>query len=287
MAIVTSRQGERPDRPDVRVELERRITDFTASFTEDDRYRPPEREERRAVADGVGLLLDGRRKEAARRLSDAGFGLLTLTDRPTGRRFAEISEHTDDGGPGRGRGRVYVDLDNAPRWSVQVPHPAADLDTERLGVGVLRGAPGGVLVLAGAHRGAGRDGAADVAHRRDTVFHAVCDELLARGMPGIQVHGFANDSAPEYDAIVSTGRGEDGLREARELARALDADGLEVCRAWARPCELAGRTNQQGRRAAAERVPFLHLEFNRKTRADEERVDRVVAAMAATASGWT
>ncbi len=170
---------------------------------------------------------------------------------------------------------------------MQVPHPAADLDTERLGVGVLRGAPGGVLVLAGAHRRAGQDGAADVAHRRDTVFHAVCDELLARGMPGLQVHGFANDSAPGYDAIVSTGRGEDGLREARELARALDTGGLEVCRAWARPCELAGRTNQQGRRAAAERVPFLHLEFNRRTRADEERVDQVIAAMTATAAGWT
>lgn len=276
-----------PKGPEIRADLERHVTSFTSAFGPHGGYRPPARDERRAVADGVGLLLDGRREEAARRLSSVGYGMLTLTDRATGRRYAEIAESDGSGaGTGRGWGRVYIDLDSPPRWSVQVPHPVADHDTERLGVAVLRGAPGGVLVLAGAHRRAGRGDEADVAHRVDTVFHAVCGELVDRGMPGIQVHGFADDSAPAYDAIVSTGRGEDGREEARGLARELRDGGLEVCRAWARRCPLEGRSNRQGRRAAAEEVPFLHLEFSRSVRDDEERRTRTAEAVAATAADW-
>lgn len=289
---------ESPDRPaapateEVRVDLERRITAFTASFRPDGGYRQPDREERRTVAAGVGLLLDGRHEDAARRLSSVGYGLLALTDRATGRRYAEVAETAGNtggngsGGTARGWGRVYVDLDAPPRWSVQAPHPVADRDTERLAVDVLRRAPGGVLVLAGAHRAAGSDDAADVAHRRDTVFHAICDELVERGMPGMQVHGFADDSAPEYDAIVSTGRGDDALDDARALARGLRADGLEVCRAWTRRCPLEGRTNRQGRRAAADGVPFLHLEFSRAVRRDEDGRARVAGALAETATAW-
>ncbi|WP_410538174.1 hypothetical protein [Streptomyces sp. KL2] len=273
-----------PEGRETRVDLERRVTSFTAAFGPHGGYRPPARDERRAVADGVGLLLDGRREEAVRRLSSVGYGLLTLTDRVTGRRFAEVAEA--GGGTGRGWGRVYLDLDSPPRWSVQVPHPVADRDTERFGVAVLRGTPGGVLVLAGAHRRAGRGNEADVAHRSDTVFHVVCGELVERGMPAVQAHGFADDSAPGYDAIVSTGRGEDGRDEARELTRVLRDGGFEVCRAWARRCPLEGRTNRQGRRAAVEEVPFLHLELSRSVRDDEELRTRTAEAVAATAAGW-
>nr|WP_238420462.1 hypothetical protein [Streptomyces taklimakanensis] len=282
-ATLWGKRSAEPTGPDrtategIRVDLERRITDFTSTFRRDGGYRPPDRAARRTVADGVGLLLDGRWRDAARRLSSVDYDLLVLTDRTTGRRYAEVAE---DLPTARGWGRVYVDLDAPPRWSVQVPHPVADRDTERLGVGVLRRTPGGVLVLAGAHRAAGSGDEADVAHRRDTVFHAICDELVDRAMPGLQVHGFADDSAPEYDAIVSTGKGDDAVAEARALARALRADGLEVCRAWTRRCPLEGRTNRQGRRAAAEGVPFLHLEFARGVRRDEERTARVVEALA-------
>ncbi|PLW71678.1 hypothetical protein GQS52_04310 [Streptomyces sp. SCUT-3] len=275
------------------VDLEERITAFTSGLDRHGRYRQPDREERRAAAEGLGLLLDGRPREAGKRLAGAGLHLTGLTDRATGRRYAEISEAADTGdsdsggGSVRGWGRAYVDLSAPARWSVQVPHPVADTDSERLGVGVLRGASGGVLVLAGAHREAGEDGAADVAHRRDTVFHALCDELVDRRMPGIQVHGFADDSVPGTDAVVSTGRGRHGLPQARGLARALRAQGLEVCRAWARSCELEGRTNVQGRRAAAEEVPFLHLEFSRSVRTDRERTEQVAAATAAVAADWS
>ncbi|UGY91957.1 hypothetical protein [Streptomyces gobiensis] len=283
--------SEEPATPPIQqqagIDLEDRVTEFTAGFDKRVGYRPPDREERQTVAEGVGLLLDGRPEDSQRRLSDVDFGLRMLTDRVSGREFAEVADTAENGEANRGWGRIYIDLSATARWSVQVPHPVADQDSERLGVGVLRGTPGGVLVLAGAHREAGQGNAADVAHRRDTVFHAICDELLERQLPGVQIHGFANESVPEFDVVLSTGKGTKGRDQARELAGALRGEGLEVCRAWARPCELAGSTNVQGRRAAAEKVPFLHIEFNRDVRASKDRSRQVVDAMAATAATWT
>ncbi|MDJ0460671.1 hypothetical protein [Streptomyces sp. H27-C3] len=247
-------------------------------------YRPPRRVERRTVAEGVGLLADGRRKEADRKLAEVDFGVRTLTDTATGRRFAEVADLA--GEDTRGWGRVYVALDGPARWSVQVPHPVADADSEKLGAGVLTAAPGGVMVLAGAHRRAGEDDAADVAHRRETVFHAVCAELAGRGLPGVQLHGFSDRTESDFDVITATGAGAEGREDARRLARELDKRGFDVCRAWARKCVLEGRTNEQGRLAADEEVPFLHAEFSRSVRSDEKRIGRAVASLRTVVARW-
>ncbi|QTI89840.1 hypothetical protein [Streptomyces sp. AgN23] len=268
------------------VPLERRITDFTAGIGPDSGYREPRRAERRAVADAVGLILDGHPDRARPPLADAGFRLRTLADTGTGRRYAELSDRTEHGPAPRGWGRVYVDLSAPARWSVQVPHPVSDADTERLGARVLLGSPGGVLVLAGAHRRAGEDDAADAAHRTDSVFDAVCDELARRGLPGVQVHGFADDSAPGRDAVASTGAGSAGRADARRLAAALTARHLTVCRAWVRGCPLEGRDNVQGRRAAAGHVPFLHVEFARSVRASDTGIRHAAAAIDTVTSRW-
>ncbi|WPB89490.1 hypothetical protein [Streptomyces malaysiensis] len=276
--------AEGADAPEVR--LERRITDFTAGFGPDSGYREPRRAERRAVADAVGLILDGHPDRARPPLTDAGFRLRTLTDSGTGRRYAELSDRTEDTDAPRGWGRVYVDLSAPARWSVQVPHPVSDEDTERLGARVLLGSPGGVLVLAGAHRRAGDGDAADAAHRTDSVFDAVCDELVRRGLPGVQLHGFADDSAPGRDVVASTGKGSAGRADARRLAAALTARHFSVCRAWVRGCPLEGRDNVQGRRAAAGHVTFLHVEFARSVRTSDTRIRRAAAAVGTVTARW-
>ncbi|MET7685393.1 hypothetical protein [Streptomyces sp. NPDC005423] len=269
------------------VSLERRVTDFTASFHAGSGYRPPGRAERTAVADAVGLILDGHLDRARPLLADVDFRLRTLTDSGTGRRYAELSDRTEDGPAPRGWGRVYIDLSGPVRWSVQVPHPVADLDTERIGARVLLGSPGGIMVLAGAHRRAGAGNAADMAHRTDSVFDAVCDELVRRRLPGVQVHGFADASAPGYDVVASTGRGDAGRADGRRLAGALAAHGFTVCRAWTRAsCPLEGRDNVQGRRAAADDLTFLHVEFARSVRADAVRRDRVADAVTTVTARW-
>ncbi|WP_406378902.1 hypothetical protein [Streptomyces sp. NBC_00197] len=268
------------------VDLAQSVAAYTDRFAPDGAFQPPSRTERETIAAGVGLLLEGRREQAEQRLAEVDFTLRTVVDGSTGRRFAEVYDRVDQGPSPRGWGRVLVDLEHPVRWSVQVPHPVADQDTELLGVRVLRGAPGGLLVIAGAHRKSGEGNAADVAHRRDTVFHAICAELVRRGVPGIQLHGFAQKSAPHYDVIASTGAGEDGLTDGRRLADALGDRDFAVCRAWARSCPLAGRDNVQGRTAADARVPFLHVEFAPGPRKDSRQAARAAEALAVVTRGW-
>lgn len=269
-----------------RLDLARTVAEYTSRFGSGHGYRRPGRADREAVAEAVGLLLDGHRRQAEQRLSEREFGLRTVVDLVSGRRYAEVADRTDGTGAPRGRGRVYLDADHRPSWSVQVPHPASDRGTEQLGVRVLRGSPGGVLVLAGAHRSAGPGNAADVAHRADTVFSTVCAELARRGMPGLQIHGFAASSAPGYDAVASTGAGTSGRRDGRRLADALCAHGLSVCRAWVRSCPLEGRQNVQGRMADAAQVPFLHLELSPTVRAGGRAAERAVAAIGDITRAW-
>ncbi|WP_150130471.1 hypothetical protein [Streptomyces sp. 150FB] len=313
-AVLITTVGERPssERPkeaegkgaELEVDLGRRIAEFSAEVVTDAHYRPPDRTERDTVADGVALYLDGKREEAARRLAEADFRIQIIrdtaagdagangadgtdgTDASRGRRYAEIA---DRGGAAaesrRGWGRVYIALGAPVSYSVQVPHPVADAHSDALGVGILRGAPGGVLVIAGAHRRAGEGNAADMAHRTDTVFHAVCEQFAARRMPGIQVHGFADASDPAHDIVVSPGIGEEGRPRAETLSDDLGEDGFRVCRAWLDSrCQLAGRTNEQGRLAAKENLPFLHVEVNRTVRDDGKL--RALAVEAMRAATW-
>ncbi|WP_203599354.1 hypothetical protein [Streptomyces sp. SID10853] len=297
VVLITSSGGNdsakpRPPRaqPRERVDLAARIDDFTRQTIRRSAFRPPSALERRTVADGVGLYLDGRRAEAGKRLAEVDFGVTTYTDTATGRPFAEIADRARE--VTRGWGRVYVDLPQdrpagtpgdlarpAATWSAQIPHPVADADSEKLGVGAWRATPGGVLVMAGANRRAGENGAADVAHRRDTVFHAVCAELIAHRLPGIQLHGFANSTEPDYDVIVSTGRGDHGRAWGEGLAAALSRQDFDVCRVWVRRCSLEGRTNVQGRAADDDELPFLHVEFSRRIRESPERIARAVEAI--------
>ncbi|MGW1074777.1 hypothetical protein [Streptomyces sp. NPDC002537] len=276
------------------VDLRERITSFTDRITQDGgTYRVPAERDRRAVADGVRALLDGDRAAAGRSLGTVGYAVRDLVDRDGGRRVAEIADATADGEARRGWGRVYVDLGGPARWQVQVPHPTADQRTEQLGIGLLRGSPGGVLVLAGAHRNAPADDgtssdAADVAHRRDSVFAAVSDALADRRLPAVQVHGFADSSLPDEDVVVSTGKGEAGLPAARRLADALRRESLRVCEVWERYCgRLEGRTNVEGDHAASAGVPFLHVEHSRSVRADDDRVTAAVRALTTVTRRWS
>ncbi|MDT0450116.1 hypothetical protein [Streptomyces hesseae] len=273
------------------VDLGARITGFTDRITQNGHYRVPADSDRRAVTDGVRHLLDGDRAAAERSLAGVGYALRTLADRQDGRRYAEIADATPEGETGRGWGRVYLDLHGPARWSVQVPHPSADQRTEQLGIGLLRGAPGGVLILAGAHRNAADSAdadAADVAHRADSVFAAVAAVLADRGLPAVQVHGFADSSLPDRDVVVSPGKGDAGLPAASRLAASLRKRQLRVCEVWRRYCgRLEGRTNVEGDHADGVGAPFLHVEHSRRVRFDDALMAEAVRALTEVVQGWS
>ncbi|MEU7041660.1 hypothetical protein AB0A77_11455 [Streptomyces varsoviensis] len=271
-----------PARPVLRLTEE--VGDYVADFPRHGGYRGPTADQRDALADGVAKVLDGRLDSARERLSAVDYTVRTARLAGTDRTVAEVTEkHRTE----RGWGRVYVDLDHRVRWSVQVPHPRSDLDTELIGAGLFARTPGGILVLAGAPRDAGTGISADMAHRRDSVFDAICDELVARRLPGIQVHGFADDSSPGHDVVLSPGPDAADPAPTRRAAKRLSTAGFAVCRAWSQQCgRLEGTTNVQAQSAADHGVPFLHVENNRALRASAASRTRLVTALSDIARSW-
>ncbi|MGW8889248.1 hypothetical protein [Streptomyces sp. NPDC055749] len=267
------------------VDLRSRILGYTAKFRADSPYSPPGKAQRARLAKAVGSLLSGDAQEAERQLSPLGLALTRLTDTDSGRRYDEIAA-TGTGETTRW-GRLYLNADSTVRWNVQVPHPVSDRDTEALGIRLLEENPGGALVLAGTHRRAGEDGAADVAHRENSAFHAVVVELQKRGVPGVQLHGFTDSSDRPYDAVVSTGAVETAPAEVAAMADRMNDDGLRVCRAWAARCPLEGATNVQGRSAQREHAGFVHVELARHARADDGRdTEEAADALAGLVTAW-
>ncbi|GHH89796.1 hypothetical protein [Streptomyces capillispiralis] len=267
------------------VDLRGRVLSYTKDLSPDGPYTPPDEDQRAQLARGVGRLLEGDAREAERLLAPIGLGVTRLTDTESGRRYDEVAA-TGSGESARW-GRLYVTADSRPRWTVQVPHPVADRRTEALGVRLLEDTPGGALVLAGAHRRAGRGGAADVAHREDSAFHTVVTTLQGRGVPGIQLHGFAESTTDRYDAVLSTGAAQSAPGEVSALADRMEADGLRVCRGWSARCPLEGTTNVQGRAALRQHATFVHLELARDARGEGRDADEAAAAVAGLLTDWS
>ncbi|MGW7277660.1 hypothetical protein ACWGIV_04975 [Streptomyces sp. NPDC054844] len=266
------------------VDLRSRVLSYTKDLDPDGPYAPPGEEERAQVARGVGSLLEGDARQAERLLAPVGLGVTRLTDTESGRRYDEVAA-TGSGESARW-GRLYLNADSRVRWSAQVPHPVSDRDTEELGVRLLEDTPGGALVLAGAHRRAGRGDAADVAHREDSAFHGIVLELQERGVPGIQLHGFAESTTERYDAVLSTGAAESAPGEVSALADRMESEGLRVCRGWSARCPLEGTTNVQGRAAQRQHATFVHLELAPDARGDGRDADEAAEAVAGLLRTW-
>ena len=246
---------------------------------EDAAYRVPDRDDCGGVPALVAALLDA----DPDRLGPAGAALGLAPVAATG--WTVLASDPDGDRPWL---LLAVRTGVVPDVLVQVPHPRADLRTEQVGAGLAQRLPGAVLLQAVAHRRAAsvpgaptRDCPADVAHRPDSLFARVADRLVAaRGMPQVQLHGFA-DRPGGPDAVVSGGAAGDGpLVDA--VAGALTGAGERVGRRTDPACaDLAGTRNVQGRSAARHGTPFVHVELSRALRRDPAR--RTAAATATAA----
>jgi hypothetical protein len=245
-----------PNSPD----LEAVITGFAAGLDFFSPYEPPTSHERAAFLLGLQSW-DGQ-------LSALGYRVLTDVDPETGRRFG-LATH------GQSWGLYLVDLPVRTSLVIEVPHPANDLHTERLGLALFRRLPGALLAVAGTHRRA-----SDVASQVDSLFHAVSTDAAARGLPQVQLHGFRDSSLPGTDVVVSPGAGK-ASQPLRRVADCLESGGFAVVRAWEQPRGvLQGRRNAQGAEAARAGSVFLHLEINRTVRDDPDLRTALVNALA-------
>ena len=229
-------------------------------------YRPPSPAERADGAAGLRALLSGEKPGAL-----SGLGFEVVTDGP----YTLVA---GEAGTERSWGAVVLEGTVPPRQVVAVPHPVADRLTAWLGLELFRAAPGSALLMAGTHRRAS-GGAADVAHRTDSMFHEFAGVLAAHAPVEVQPHGFAAETLPEFDAVVSPGAA------AYDDAHTALRDALLARRFRVRPewtGLLDGATNVQGRAAAARGTAFLHLELAPALRTDPAARAAVVDAVART-----
>ncbi|MDQ3403999.1 MAG: hypothetical protein M3548_11465, partial [Actinomycetota bacterium] len=264
--------------------LDEVIASFTSALREDAAYRPPEQDESRVTAQTINLLSqrDPETIAGARATLDPlGFTTRTGVDAKTGRGFIVIAnERASD----RAWGLYVIDTTEQARVVVEVPHPAFDLRTEVIGLELFRARPGMVLAMAGTHRRVA-GGAGDVAHRADSMFHAVTRSFAMRGLPQIQLHGFDDASLAGVDVVLSPSatKTTDALRD---TASRIEDDGFSVCRAWREPCgNLEGRRNEQGVTAAEHDATFVHVEINKTVRDDPGRWAAIVAVLDAELVG--
>lgn len=231
----------------------------------DSRYVVPTDRELDRIARAWSALEGGRTSDARTVASEWGY---------------EIDRLGDGVMALRGRGGYFVHRRDGADVIVEVPHPIADARTEMLGGLLFERVGARVLLVAGAHRDAGESGRADVAHAPDSVFDAVHRVATRGGDVVVQVHGYADHSAPDTDVIVSRGAEPTELTDA--VSRMLS--GFAVC-LWrpstTGPCgDLAGTENLQGRSARAAGAEFVHLEVSREVRDDDERLRALVRAVA-------
>lgn len=247
------------------------LTGRVAAMSPADPYRPPTPDEREAGGAGLRALLAGSPNGA---LAELGFAVSAGVD-ATGRPYTLAD---GEAGTERVWGSVVLDGPDPPRRVIAVPHPKADRLTAWLGLALFRAAPGSALLLAGTHRAAS-GGAADVAHRTDSMFHVFAGVLAEHAPAELQPHGYAATTLPGLDAVVSPGvAAVTGAHVA--LRDALAARGFRVRPEWTGP--LDGSTNVQGAAAAARGTAFLHLELAPALRTDPVPRAAVVEAVART-----
>lgn len=267
--VVTNVGGPQPSPAAPATDLGTTVRDFAAGLDDDAPYRPPKPAERRRLVAALRSLESGRTTDVL------GFTMRTGVDKQTGRRFGLAVNPPGE----RAWGWYLIDLSAPVRLAIEVPHPNSDLHTEEIGLALYQAVPGAVLMVAGTHRRVD-DNAGDVAHRTDSMFNAVATGFAERGLPQVQLHGFHDDNLPDTDVVVSPGAGDAGALVRRVADQLADAD-FEVCRSWRDDCgRLEGTTNVQGREAAREGTPFVHVEISRTIRDDRDEWSSLVRALA-------
>lgn len=222
------------------------------------------------------------------------FKITQYTDTATGRPLVILSEiQNADGTWPHAWGMYIYDSDTATSDTlIEVPHPLADLNTERSGVLMFRQARAKALLLAGSHRYANQDSFSDMAHVQSSVFEAIHEQLQTPTSVVIQPHGYSKtnySTATPADTILSSGTsGPSALIVAMDTSVKVagftsciytgDLDGTSI--QSANPCyELGATTNVQGISARSLGARFVSAETETAVRTDVGRNAAYVSAL--------
>jgi hypothetical protein len=255
------------------------VTSVAAGVSKDQAYIAPTDAERLDAGIGLARLAIGDLDGAADLLGPLGFTVTTDVDPATGRRYALAVSETQTP---RAWGLYLVDLTRPLGLCVAVPHPKSDALCEQLALRLWRATPGAMLAMAAVHRGAA-DGTADHSQNTESVFHHLWTDVIGpRGVPQVQVHGFADATAPEQ-VVVSTGSGPVTPAAVR-ISDEIQATGLVTTRSWdgTADFDLRATGNEQGIAANTNGWVWVHVEHNRTVRDTpalwEPAIDGIAAA---------
>ena len=143
-------------------------------------------------------LLDAYRRDktpaqldaAAGHLAEVGYELLELEGR-----YLYLRE-TD---PVRGWGLYVIDTGTSNRLVVEVPAPLDERGTFEAGISLFLNAQAGALAIAGTRQGINGDGASNVLHNRETLFHIFHHTLSRRDV--LQVRSYTTESARNVASV--------------------------------------------------------------------------------------
>jgi hypothetical protein len=176
----------------------------------------------------------------------------------------------------KGWGLYAIRVDSTSNIIVEAPHPLYDRRTPSLAVDIYRALDARALLIAGAHRNANRDGAADVAHAPESIFQSVhlalSHEIQVKSGQVIilQIHGFHSSKHEGYPQVVF-GLGKnpqtDEIAFAERITDALADQGITagICTGVESDLEdLCAKTNIQG--SATKEGVFIHIELDEHLR---------------------
>lgn len=213
-------------------------------------------------------------------------GALTDQHDAEAARLGLTLQHVDErtllvGEEGTGSGGMHaIRLGPAPPVVCQAPHPWFDRQTGALVARLFERGTCRLASFASTHRKV-----ADAAHTPDGLFQALTARLpdALDGLVVVQIHGAADASIPDGDAVLSEGSAPVPPAELEGMRTMLaEAMGWRVRTGIDVP-DLAARKNLQGR-VLAHRARFLHLEISATRRAelmeDPEALARLAAVLA-------
>lgn len=233
-----------------------------------ERFVAPTAGEQAAFAQLVARIEAGDTGKAESIAAENGYELVQYTDRlevagdATGFLLRELKPIR------RGWGLYLFRKGPAQDIIVEAPHPLYDEGTPAVAMAAYRALQAKALLIAGAHRAANRDGSADVAHHRQTIFEAVHEALAKSSSTAIlQIHGFAAGKHPGYPQVVLSSDEAAASELLDRLAAALEAQGIRVGEcgsgAWS---DLCGETNIQSQYVGP--AVFIHIELDESIRAN-------------------
>lgn len=250
----------------------------------DGEWRSPTVPEREAVIEATEMVVRDAHRCSAPVLAQAGY----LLDR-VGLRLEELEVdgvrmvRIGEGETSFGAGLLAVRCGEARDLVWQSPHPRFDRGTGKVVLHLFLESQARAALWATHHRHRAtgdelredRVHPADVAAEPGSLFQAMTVALAVGDLDlrFVQVHGFAQGSAPDIDAIVSGGQ---TLAEPRTVGERLDALFGRVAVHGEDTRELGGVRNAQGRLLARWPGRFLHLELSPvvRERMEEDAVMR-------------